>query len=104
MGALKFQPALDPKYVLSEKMNVDRLAQLASNILAQRESISLDAGANAMRQILQVGTSAGGARAKAVIAWNEKQTRSAPGRSMRKADSAIGSLSSTGSAETETAT
>lgn len=72
MGALKFQPALDPKYVLSEKMNVDRLAQLASNILAQRESICLDADANAMRQILQVGTSAGGARAKAVIAWNEK--------------------------------
>ena len=100
-GKLVFSGSVD---ALSEKMNVDRLAQLASNILAQRESISLDAGANAMRQILQVGTSAGGARAKAVIAWNEKQTRSAPGRSMRKADSAIGSLSSTGSAETETAT
>lgn len=72
MGALEFQPALGPKFVLSEKLNVDRLAQLASDILTQRESIRLDADANAMRQILQVGTSAGGARAKAVIAWNEQ--------------------------------
>lgn len=38
----------------------------------------LDADANAMRQTLQGGTSAGGARAKAVIAWNEQtnETRS----------------------------
>ena len=72
MGALEFQSALGPKYILSEKLNVDRLAQLASDILTQRESIHLDANANAMRQILQVGTSAGGTRAKAVIAWNEQ--------------------------------
>lgn len=72
MGALEFQSALGPKYVLFEKLNVDRLAQLASDILSQRESIHLDANANAMRQILQVGTSAGGTRAKAVIAWSEQ--------------------------------
>lgn len=72
VGSLEFQPALSPKYDLSERQNVDRLDQLASDILTQRESICLDADANAMRQILQVGTSAGGARAKAVIAWNEQ--------------------------------
>ncbi|MBQ6431685.1 MAG: type II toxin-antitoxin system HipA family toxin [Oscillospiraceae bacterium] len=72
MGALEFRPTLGPRYALSEKLNVDRLAQLASDILMQRESIHLDADADAMRQILQVGTSAGGARAKAVIAWNEQ--------------------------------
>lgn len=72
MGALEFQPILGPKYDPSEKVNVDRLAQLASDILTQRESIRLDADEDSMRQILQVGTSAGGARAKAVIAWNEK--------------------------------
>lgn len=72
MGALEFQPILGPKFNPSEKVNVDRLAQLASDILTQRESIRLDADEDSMRQILQVGTSAGGARAKAVIAWNEQ--------------------------------
>lgn len=67
VGSLEFQPALSPKYDLSERQNVDRLDQLASDILTQRESICLDADANAMRR-----TSAGGARAKAVIAWNEQ--------------------------------
>ena len=72
MGALEFRPLLGPKHTLSEKLNVDRLAQLASAILTQRESVRLQADEDAMRQILQVGTSAGGARAKAVIAWNEQ--------------------------------
>ena len=72
VGSLEFQPALSPKHDLSERQNVDRLDQLASDILTQHEPIRLEADANAMRQILPVGTSAGGARAKAVIAWNEQ--------------------------------
>ena len=39
MGTLEFQPALGLKYVLPEKLNVDRLAQLASDILTQHEPI-----------------------------------------------------------------
>jgi len=48
MGTLEFQPALGSKHVISEKLNVDRLAQLASDILTQRESIRLEVDANAM--------------------------------------------------------
>jgi serine/threonine-protein kinase HipA len=50
------------------------LVELASEVLAHRRElvVSLAAGQReqAMRDILSVGTSAGGARAKAVIAWN----------------------------------
>ena len=38
----------------------------------KRNELHVAAGDNAMEHILQVGTSAGGARAKAIIAWNEE--------------------------------
>ena len=31
----------------------------------------ISANSNAMKQIIKIGTSAGGARAKAIVAWNE---------------------------------
>lgn len=74
MGALEFQPARfnrDRKPVLIE---IDRMVELASAILSQRKELSgqLDGehDAEALREILRIGTSAGGARAKAVLAWN----------------------------------
>ena len=72
MGALEFVPALGPNYTASEKINVDSLVELASEILGKRNELHVAAGDNAMEHILQVGTSAGGARAKAIIAWNEE--------------------------------
>jgi serine/threonine-protein kinase HipA len=53
---------------------VDRLVALASEILSNRDNLrgtfAAEGKAAALRDILRVGTSAGGARAKAVIAWN----------------------------------
>ncbi|MBQ3285166.1 MAG: type II toxin-antitoxin system HipA family toxin [Ruminococcus sp.] len=72
MGALEFRPVTGPKYNESEKINVDSLVRLASDILTQRNELHLSADNQVMQQIMQVGTSAGGARAKAVIAWNEE--------------------------------
>lgn len=72
MGALEFNPVLGPSNDNNEKLNVDSLVELASDILSKRNEFHITADDTAMQQILQIGTSAGGARAKAVIAWNEK--------------------------------
>jgi serine/threonine-protein kinase HipA len=74
MGALEFAPARGPQPSAHHDLQVAELVELASEVLSQREEFvaSLADGQReqAMRDILSVGTSAGGARAKAVIAWN----------------------------------
>jgi serine/threonine-protein kinase HipA len=74
MGALEFAPARGPQRAGGEEIHIGRLVELASEVLARREALvaSLAEGhhRDAMREILSVGSSAGGARAKAVIAWN----------------------------------
>jgi serine/threonine-protein kinase HipA len=74
MGALEFAPQRGPRVTRSRRLQIDRLVDLASEVLSRREDLvaSLAEGGRqaAMREILSVGTSAGGARAKAVIAWN----------------------------------
>lgn len=72
MGALEFRPIIGPKFNEKEKIDVDSLVKLASEILTQRNELRFSADDHVMQQIMQVGTSAGGARAKAVIAWNEE--------------------------------
>lgn len=74
MGALEFAPVLGPKPRKSSKLEIDALVRLAGEVLTHRSRLQghfHEAGQEkALRDILQVGTSAGGARAKAVIAWN----------------------------------
>ncbi len=76
MGALEFAPVNGPDPPTSEVVEVAELVTIASEILSQREELKVDFGeeskVNALRHILRVGTSAGGARAKAVIAWNRE--------------------------------
>lgn len=82
MGALEFEPVLGPKATASTPLDVDALVRLASEILQAREGFTttLDEPAreDTLLDILRVGSSAGGARAKAVIAWNPatKEVRS----------------------------
>ena len=73
MGALEFKPALS-RVRKSQKLNVNALSQLAAEIMRKRESfkVSQDDKKSAFHDILQVGSSAGGARPKAVIAWNSE--------------------------------
>ena len=73
IGALEFEPALR-KQTRAKKLEVARLVDLANRALAERVNLAgrLD-GENdvkVLEDILSVGTSAGGARAKAVLAWN----------------------------------
>ena len=78
MGALEFLPAIGPKARSARHIDIDALVALASDILTHRNNLQVpftDDGTDASKQqamtdILRVGTSAGGARAKAVIAWN----------------------------------
>lgn len=71
MGALEFRPALGPRPRTATPIDVGALVELASEVLSTRASLRTSfADEDSMREILRVGSSAGGARAKAVIAWN----------------------------------
>lgn len=74
MGALEFQPVTGPRTGPSRKVEVDALVRLATDVLSKRDRlVTWFAGTekeDALEDILRVGTSAGGARAKAVLAWN----------------------------------
>src|ERR1035441_248673 len=84
MGALEFAPAMGPKPQRVKKIEIDALVKLASEVLSQRKNLKTTFASerrkNALNDILRVGTSAGGARAKAVIAWNPEtnEVRSGP--------------------------
>ncbi len=73
MGALEYEPGIGPRQA-STDIEIDALVELASEVLTTRElvkaSFEEDERERAIRELLLVGTSAGGARAKAVIAWN----------------------------------
>ncbi|MEX2607668.1 MAG: type II toxin-antitoxin system HipA family toxin [Kiritimatiellia bacterium] len=74
MGALEFRPAIRRGRPAASALHVDKLVALASEILRHRSSLSTTLAGRenerAVREILRVGSSAGGARAKAVIAWH----------------------------------
>jgi len=72
MGALEFTPSIGPQAQQSKQIQIDTLVELASQVLSHRNNLrtSFADGQQALTDILRVGTSAGGARAKAVIAWN----------------------------------
>lgn len=75
IGALEFAPQVGPEHKRSRAVQVDRLVALASDVLTARQDLHVSlagepADAQALTELLRVGTSAGGARAKAVIAWN----------------------------------
>ena len=74
MGALEFAPAKGPPLRRSAKVQVDELVKLASQVLTHRASLQLSFAPgrrhDGLQELLRVGTSAGGARAKAIVAWN----------------------------------
>ena len=74
IGALEFKPTRGPQARVSTPVKVDSLVALASEVLASRSGLRASFAdpqrEHALREILRVGASAGGARAKAVIAWN----------------------------------
>lgn len=72
MGALEYKPQTGPDFKKNQLVDVDELVGLASSILKQRKSFAIKPQSEEdMALLLKLGTSAGGARAKAIIAWNE---------------------------------
>lgn len=73
MGALEYNPAMMLSSHESEQIDVASLVAFASDVLEAREMIHLSTQDDMKyEQLLQLGTSAGGARAKAVIAYREE--------------------------------
>lgn len=77
VGALEFEPATNGAIRGSGKVNIGELVDLANQILDERGRLmgklsGIADDEHAMEDILRVGTSAGGARAKAVLSWNER--------------------------------
>lgn len=73
MGALEFEPAMDAPYSPDVRIEFDSLVEVANDALSEKEEF----GANleedkkaAIAEIVRLGTSAGGQRAKAIIAYN----------------------------------
>ncbi len=76
MGALEFHPVLSRGSSQSRRVEIDALARLANDVLNDRHRLAGmlhgEDDHEALEDILRVGTSAGGARAKAVLAWNAR--------------------------------
>ncbi len=75
MGALEFEPIMETHSPTSEVLQIKELVSFAKEILDDRKKLSaniLKKAKQGLETILQVGSSAGGARAKAIIAFNEK--------------------------------
>jgi len=74
MGALEFAPAVEIGDAANSPLDIAHLVSLAQKAIAPKASLAVtvsDPDADDLSEIIRVGTSAGGARAKAVIAWNE---------------------------------
>jgi len=74
MGALEFKPAKREGLNQSAEVDVGELVALAKEVLDHRNSLRADLGDedSSLVDILRVGTSAGGARAKAILSIHEK--------------------------------
>ncbi len=69
MGALEFRPSRGPRQRVASAVELSALVEGARSVLDERFAGDRETEA-AIQSLIQVGTSAGGARAKAVIAWN----------------------------------
>ena len=75
MGALEFEPVQPKTNNLSTKLEMGSLVDIAQEILSGRKDLTtnlIESEEKALFDMLKIGSSAGGARAKALIAYNEK--------------------------------
>ena len=75
MGALEFEPTVLKESKRTFSVEIDSLVDVAQKMLSKKEVFTTNLKSDdekAVLDILKIGTSAGGARPKAVIAWNKK--------------------------------
>ncbi len=81
LGALEFKPARGPRASQSDSTAIELSQLVESARRVVQGDLDTDAHAQAaLTQIIQVGTSAGGVKAKAVVAWNPKTHEIRPGQ------------------------
>lgn len=72
-GALEYRPSANIESYTGE-LDIDALSQLASRMLTSNQSLNISTEEErAMQHLIQTGSSAGGSRAKILIAWNEQE-------------------------------
>jgi len=74
MGALEFEPAIEGAFNSQQQIELDNLVAVAREALTEKDSFQTnleDDKKSAIAEILRLGTSAGGQRAKAIIAYNK---------------------------------
>ena len=86
MGALEYVPCSGPIDSKEEKLDIEKMLSLISKILTKRKDIEIEDNDMTMANLLKFGTSAGGARAKAIIAYNEKTGDICSGQVANKKD------------------
>jgi serine/threonine-protein kinase HipA len=75
MGAMEFEPSLNPAKENAVTIEMKSLVEMAEQILGQRKAFTVNIKKDVkkgLEDIIRVGSSAGGARAKAIIAYNGK--------------------------------
>ena len=75
MGALEFEPATGPNSDSKMKFEIDSLVDVAREALLNKKDFGVNFSSDrkaAIAEILRLGTSAGGQRAKAIIAYNKE--------------------------------
>ena len=74
MGAMEFEPAIEAVYNPDQRFEIDLLVDVAREALANKAAFEANLNDDkkaAIAEILRLGTSAGGQRAKAIIAYNK---------------------------------
>jgi serine/threonine-protein kinase HipA len=75
MGALEYFPESSGRPQKAEALDLESLAEMAQRVIDGRGKLQLPTDTNGLESLFQVGTSAGGARAKAVIAINKARSK-----------------------------
>jgi len=81
MGALEYEPAKERRYEEDEDIDVNLLASLADKVSHEGEDPEVKLDDRRINQLISLGTSAGGARAKAVVTFDEDMAAIRPGQS-----------------------
>ncbi|MBQ7250384.1 MAG: type II toxin-antitoxin system HipA family toxin [Bacilli bacterium] len=71
MGALEYYPHLDGSLEESTEIRIEDIANAARDVLKRRSKSEIKPEIGRLRDLIKIGSSAGGAKAKAIIAYNE---------------------------------
>ena len=72
MGALEYYPHLDGSLDESTEIRIEDIASAARGVVKRRSEAEIKPEIGRLRELIKIGSSAGGAKAKAIVAYNEE--------------------------------